>query len=426
MNVYLKAFSISSGIVGGVIVSSYPILGGALLFASLVMEIIFFVAAKNEEEKKENFDFHVAKSLVQAGQPNPYKEILENELNESGIVRDLIPKYEKIFKVDSTDIEALSKILAAYGVLTNHEIAMYGYPQKTTVKEAKKYISLALKKFKKQLDSFSLVGIALTYDAIGDFGKSQSIYRELMLSNSKNTTVIDSYGMSLLMSNNIIDSIKLLKSAVNERNFTNVTLYNLGCANQALGHFSTANLYLTKSYRLSKRWKTLVRIAENYFLMGDFKAAFFTQVLCIFRGGIILKGSMLSAIVYLLLTISFGFAVILSLTIGKLPFIGTFYYKKFRPALWFQEIIKRHLVQFPDAIAESVKFLQELLIVDPLNEYVLYNLGVLNGKLGNKPQMLKYLNKISHDSDIQGFVMEISKLSEEELKRLKLKSFHES
>lgn len=83
-------------------------------------------------------------------------------------------------------------------------------------------------------------------------------------------------------------------------------------------------------------------------------------------------------------------------------------------------------MQFPDAIAESVKFLQELLIVDPLNEYVLYNLGVLNGKLGNKPQMLKYLNKISHDSDIQGFVMEISKLSEEELKRLKLKSFHES
>lgn len=422
MNVNLKALSTISGLVGGIIILPYPIVGLPLIFLFLYLEYSGFLKSKHDNERNEKFNFEVAKSLVKTGGTNPYKEMLEKELQQSGRIDDIIAKYINIFNVDNSDHDALSNILIGYGVLLNHEITIYGNAQENTLAESKKYVSIAKKNFRVKSHLHSMLGLALIYDAAREFSKSNKIYSKLLEKEPNNISVINSYGMSLLMSGKIQQANILLDKTITEKNFSFLTLYNVGACRAALGHFSVSNFYLGMSYRLSKKWKTLAVISRNHFLMGNFKEAFFTRIVCNFYGGKEEVGAYKIAFFDLLMSILYGFYLTLSFTVGRIPYLGRIYFKKFTPARQFEEIIQVHIDNFPDAFNQSITLIDKLLLIDPENETLLYNLVILNAKIGDKNSMLKHFERLPQTERMLELKSNLSKLNEKELRAISLVS----
>lgn len=422
MRIYFKLLSVLSGVIGGVIILSFPFFGSLLIALFVFYEIFEFFRTQREHEKKEQFDFQTAKSLVRVGGENPYKAIIQQELKNNGKLEDIIPKYKRVFKIDDTDQDALSTILAGYGVLLNHEIAIYGQSQRKTLLEAEKFVSKALKMLTSKWHTQSLIHIALIYDAGKYFRKSKKIYERLMKLDPTNINVIDSYGMSCLMNGRTLDAIKLLEDAVNNKNFTFITLYNLGCAKQALGHFSVSNFYLHISFRLHRSWKPLALLSKNYFLMGQFKEAFVTRLICNILGGRNQKDAYKNSWVDLTFSIMYGLAFIISITVGRIPFIGRFYYKAVKPSQWFEELLKLHVDKYPDPYYQSANLAERLLLIDPKNEIVLYNLAIFNAKLGKKDKMLECFDKIEQTEFITKTRSELENLNIEELKRQEIQT----
>lgn len=408
--------------IGAGIITFYPITGFVLVIIYLLIEIKKSLDEQNEHERKERFDFEVAKSLVKTGAGNPFQAEIEDELKKNGKLMDIIPKYKKFFEVDPFNQDALSKILAGYAMMLNQEIRMYDKAQRHTLIEAKKYVSIALKRLKGDWHTQSLINIAMIYDAGQYFEKSGKIYKRLLKSEPENISVIDSCGMSYLMRGNVFEAVDILEASVKKGNFTFLTLYNLGAAEHELGHFSVSTFYLNISYRLHRDWKSLYLISKNSFLMGHFKEAFIVQFLSIISGGLEQKRAVTYCFNSLFLGAYFGLLLLLSLTVGRIPFIKRYYYKFFKPGQQFEEIVRIHVEKHYDAHYHSAKFMEELLIIDPNNQSLLYNLAIFNGKLGNKLKMVECFRKLEKSETVNRVVDELTKLSETELKQQNLSS----
>jgi len=417
LNTGFKIFTILLGMFGAGIVTFYPLIGGLLICIYLGIEIQVNRKEKREIERKERFDFEVAKSLASKGAGNPYKAEIENELRAAGKIKDIIPKYEKVFAADNTDQDALAMILAGYAVLLNHQFMIGSEVHQPTLKSAQRYVRIALKKLKKQWHARSLINIAMIYDAAEEFKKSDRIYKRLIKDEPDNISVIDSYGLSCAMRGDALTAIDILETSVKNGKFTFLTLYNLAAAKHYLGHFSESNFYLTISYKLHDSWKTLLKISENNFLMGRFKEAFLLRVLCIIKGGLKQKGGVKNCLISLTCAVQFGFLLSMSFSLGKIPVLRRYYFKFIQPGQHFEELIRVQLEQFDDAFCHSAEFLEELLYIDPDNQILLYNLGIVYAKLGKKEKMLQCFDKLEKSDSVQQVIDKLAGLSEAQLKQ---------
>lgn len=414
--VILQIISSVSVFTAGVIILISPLLGALLLVIYGILSFISWKNKKRADERKEQFNFDLAKSVVSESKENPYRAQLDRDLKESARLENFIPRYIEVFEVDNSDTDALSNIVVGYGVLLNHQVALYGKAQRETLIEADKYVTIALQKLKYNWDTETLLGIAVIFDAGKYFVKSRKIYETLIKREPKNINVIDCYGMSCLMSKRVFDADLMLSKAVSGGNLTFLTLYNLGAVKHELGHFSASNVYLKISFNLFRNWNTLRLMSQNYFKMGYFKESFVFHLAGLIKGGFGMKSGINEALFTLRCSFSFGLSLFLSFTIGKVPYLGNVYYKLFRPSEKFHSLVKKQLDEHITPYYESIKLLERLLLIEPTSNILKYNIGVMNGKLGKKQIMLDWFSQIDEDELFEKSVRDLSHLSEAELK----------
>jgi tetratricopeptide (TPR) repeat protein len=421
MNVLLDVTSWLLCVAGGIVIGINVYLGLVLFFISLCIFILQLYRKSNSDKELDDFRFATSQALVEIGAKNPLKKQIENELKNKGEISDVQRRYAQILKTDPDDKDAFETILLCYGLSINKKLRDGQGQFDNTFPEIKSFIVEAEKHFT-DLSPKGKLSLAILYDGFGQFQRSQEIYSDILLEFPKDTSVMNTYGVSLLMSGKPHEAKKIFLNLLKFEG-SPFTLFNLAEAEHSLGNLKASiNLHLLCIRVGILARHSIERISESLFFMGHFGGSILFSLIGIFFGNFGLR-NIKSFFVGSLLFLGNLINVVLSYTIGRLPFLDFVYCNYIEPMLSTNELIITGLKKFKEPYKYSAQHLKRLVRLSPNNTNYRMNLAIFLAKLGMKHEAVTELDrllKIRYDKEIFNLREEFVKQPAEELKNIEL------